>query len=221
MVLTQYVLQGHHSSKPHLKCAVVMRRVQLLFSRWLDQQSKSGALVASPNYTDILDDMQMQTFLEPTIPSGYLPRNSDTNINNNRNRGGQGNEESANGGTTGGTGGGTTGGTSGTGGGTGNGTPGRFERNPSHDPETFQAYANIQGVSMRNLMNWARQNNHLPPATEEGNLSICPAWYIRGGCNTNCGRSASHGRTLTQTEKTRMLEWCEIVFPGYQASQGC
>ena len=47
---------------------------------------------------------------------------------------------------------------------------------------------------------------HRPPTNDAGQ-EFCVAWWIRGGCYPNCGRSATHRPFASQAERSRLLAY--------------
>ena len=48
---------------------------------------------------------------------------------------------------------------------------------------------------------------HRPPHNDAGH-EFCVAWWLRSGCFSNCGRSATHCPFASPAERTRLLTYC-------------
>ena len=44
-----------------------------------------------------------------------------------------------------------------------------------------------------------------PPTNDAGTSQLCVAWWTRGGCFTNCRRSATHQPLASDWERARLI----------------
>jgi hypothetical protein len=91
------------------------------------------------------------------------------------------------------------------------GTQGTFVTNPARDAE-FDALQ-LRG-QMRDLL-----RAHPPPANDAGD-EFCVSWWGRGGCYSNCGRSATHRPFANPAERSRLLTHvrAHLVVPAVAAA---
>lgn len=73
---------------------------------------------------------------------------------------------------------------------------GTYVVNPARDTE-------FESIRLRPGMRQLLQAN--PPPHNESNNEFCVSWWGRGGCYSNCGRSATHRPFANAAERERLL----------------
>ncbi len=69
------------------------------------------------------------------------------------------------------------------------------------------------GVKLKDLI-----GSDPPPAMDNG-TQICLSYFCTAGCWSNCGRIQSHGKTLNQQEKARLVTYLQAQAQKIQARQ--
>ena len=92
--------------------------------------------------------------------------------------------------------------------GTGRGTR-SFQVNLAPDSTLHQLLP--AGVKLRDLI-----GGDAPPNMDNG-TPICLSYHCTTGCWSNCGRAASHGKTLTAQEKSRLVAYIQAQSQKLQA----
>jgi hypothetical protein len=67
------------------------------------------------------------------------------------------------------------------------------------------------GVKLRDLI------GSDPPPNMDSGIPICLSYHCTAGCWSNCGRAASHGKTLSAQEKTRLVSYLQAQTRKIQA----
>lgn len=72
--------------------------------------------------------------------------------------------------------------------------------------ENTQNDAEFTSITLRPGSTRALMREHRPPRNDAGQ-EFCVAWWTRGGCFPNCGRSATHTAFASAGERTRLLAY--------------
>jgi hypothetical protein len=88
-------------------------------------------------------------------------------------------------------------------------------QNPNYLTDTYTEFTSL-GHRKRELIKRAEGDNRPIPKNDR-NGEMCPAFHIRGMCNTNnCQRAADHV-DHSKTETARLVAWCRPCFAAMAA----
>jgi hypothetical protein len=181
--------------------ALIVRYVQLYFSRWILLQWNSPVPIPVPNLSEIFEKIDLDQLWEPTLPSRYLatspaptpappaapraarvpPAARPSPPATPAPAGPRG--------------------------------PNQID-NPDYNVGDFGAFGQIP-LRIRDLLDSLPENPppvssyDAPPLRSNPTqpIRVCLSYHVKGHCNVNCGRNADH-HPLTAPKRQELLAWC-------------
>lgn len=175
--------------------AYFLRWFQLRFSVWMDEQSRSPAMLPPPDYLEIFNRIRHKEYWIPTFPLGFLTPNipdaaaafTQTSFSVQPAPAPAPAPVAA-----------PTTSPAAT-------TPGARVANLNWK-DIFQPYRSI-AIRVRDLKQRCRQNNVDLPKRSDGRTR-CPAFHVKGLCNEKCGQKSDH-EPASQEDDAVLLTWCQ------------
>jgi hypothetical protein len=197
----------------NIRPAHILRSLQLNCHTWF-KQKKQYRQPTAPDFVSILHNLELENYLTPYLPPSInrlaVPRLppqiqvDPPSLAGSIVSGSSGSDTSVVSGLT--TGSGSSTGTQ--------RTPrnrGTYQINLHPDHSLHQLLP--AGVKLKDLI-----GSDPPPAMDNG-TQICLSYFCTAGCWSNCGRIQSHGKTLNQQEKARLVTYLQAQAQKIQARQ--
>ena len=191
---------SHDPEQRLLGPALLVRWVQLRWTRYFQRQWASATQIPATDYAAVLEDIQLQARWQPTLPNRYASRY-----------------------------------------GTAPSAPPRLPpsgrappaapsalpasappisdsgtrvQNATFNATRFQRYVDTN-IRMRQVISRTGAKDAIPTyAGADGTRHpMCPAFRVKGVCNSNCTRIADHTRPSNDAEDAEMEAWCSRFWP--------